>query len=67
MIDIESQFMSLTSAWLYRLLGSVKTWNSIGQFYLSDITLKYEFLEMCFSDIANMPCVQMIPAFYQEV
>ena len=67
MIDIESQFMSLKSAWLHRLLGSTKTWNLIGQYYLSNIAPNYEFLEMSFTEVSHMPCVQMLPGFYQEV
>ena len=67
MLDSESHFLALKAAWVYRLTSCNKPWNFIGQSHLKSFAPNCVLLNMSFSELKQMPCLNMIPKFYQEV
>ena len=68
MIDLENQFLALKASWFNRIQNnSTKTWAKLSTFFITKIAPIPVITNMSFKDIKDMPCINKIPQFYQEV
>ncbi len=67
MIDIESHLMALKAAWVPRIYkGFNDTWTFLPMAYIKTVSSGY-LHEMNFKSIRQMPILNTLPKFYQEV
>ncbi len=66
MIDIETFFMALKASWLEKILNSKEIWSYIPKTLLTNL-LTNELINMSFSSINDMPILEKLPIFYQQV
>ena len=67
MVDIESHMMALKGSWIKRIYTDGNDiWKHLPKTYLKSSTNNFLF-DMSFNSINQMPRLNMIPKFYQEV
>jgi hypothetical protein len=68
MIDIESQFHALKASWIARIIKSDECiWSILPKYYLSKMAPQNIYIQMNFQNKSQMPSLNQIPTFYQEV
>ena len=67
MIDIEAHFQAVKASWLGRIFNSHGNWNILAQKHLNSFGKNNLCLTFNCVTTKNMPCLNSVPKFYQEI
>ena len=66
MIDVSRFFKSLKAIWIHRFKDE-KDWTFIPNYFINRLAPFNITLQMSFQSANEMPCLSLLPKFYQEV